>query len=779
MAPPFREAHALRYGLEVVARDAESGAATCLVCLFCRHFGREERPGAKRKTASTVKYFRLPFRTDLYQQHLVRQHPTQWYKYFQSSDELKREFFPTDLTRPDPGKTKIETERDVVEAATAAKKLPIEKYCWFLIPKRIVDLVVPLATISGAKGWQPSSFRACEAMELSRAQAENIQEGVATFQEEREKYYQVAIFTRMELDVAVDSLATGMSPRQVALQLAALARRTTRAGGAAPVFPLLKEEEVTELARLIVSTSMQRTGQLIARAWAFGLALREVTAAPRTGYLDVRVVVYAGASTLAQVIQDVLDAVFPLWRTRVLGITQDGHAADKTNPPTPDQSTSPVLSTSSECHTSEVLALLETSIQTSIPNRLVHKTWGACRQVSLALSSFYDSLLSGDFLPALRTLTTYICQNPVLLQEMGPPPCDLATDKASLGVNVTLKPDAEWMTMELDTQWITDKRVRLGKYLQKQVPSSSSSGAATPVDDAWWIAFFVVHWVATRANEAFEKLRWPRISLARQAEVIKEMLTELMTASSIQKRQQEERQERWYHSRKSTFSILKSKVHEFLDDQGMFVSNVVARLDPASLDSVLESLAICLVNLAESLSDLIESLPESKAVDEATLDLPPVLPHELAKLSEQEFSTLLHRYGEQLRAFYCDKELETLETEYLALCRAATQDTDLKTALAQCNVESLFSKAWERTQGKFPLLQAFAGGLASAYVGRDVGSSTSLVDMCVGATSRDTGNDGLCLAAMKFGLETTLHARQFDSFSKLFETAVSTKANRA
>ncbi|KAF1772321.1 hypothetical protein GQ600_23577 [Phytophthora cactorum] len=737
MAPPFREAHALRYGLEVVARDAESGAATCLMCLFCRHFGREERPGAKRKTASTVKYFRLPFRTDLYQQHL-------WYKYFQSSDELKREFFPTDLTRPDPGKTKIETERDVVEAATAAKKLPIEKYCWFLIPKRIYNI--------RAKGWQPSSFRACEAMELSRAQAENIQEGVATFQEEREKYYQVAIFTRMELDVAVDSLATGMSPRQVALQLAALARRTTRAGGAAPVFPLLKEEEVTELARLTVSTSMQRTGQLIARAWAFGLALREVTAAPRTGYLDVRVVVYAGgelrdlhlvalplfkrhsASTLAQVIQDVLDAVFPLWRTRVLGITQDGHAADKTNSPTPDQSTSPVLSTSSECHTSEVLALLETSIQTSIPNRLVHKTWGACRQVSLALSSFYDSLLSGDFLPALRTLTTYICQNH-----------DLATDKASLGVNVTLKPDAEWMTMELDTQWITDKRVRLGKYLQKQVPSSSSSGAATPVDDAWWIAFFVVHWVATRANEAFEKLRWPRISLARQAEVIKEMLTELMTLPAFRKG---------------------SKKNDKSDD-------------PASLDSVLESLAICLVNLAESLSDLIESLQESKAVDEATLDLPPVLPHELAKLSEQEFSTLLHRYGEQLRAFYCDKELETLETEYLALCRAATQDTDLKTALAQCNVESLFSKAWECTQGKFPLLQAFAGGLASAYVGRDVGSSTSLVDMCVGATSRDTGNDGLCLAAMKFGLETTLHARQFDSFSKLFETAVSTKANRA
>ncbi|KAG7382482.1 hypothetical protein PHYPSEUDO_004817 [Phytophthora pseudosyringae] len=817
---PFRELHALHYGLEVVARDAESGAATCLVCLFCRHLGREERPGRKRKSASTIKYFRAPYRTDQYLQHLTTQHPTQWSKYRQMTDKWKRAFFPTDLTRPEPGKERIESEKDVVEAAAAAKELPAEKHCWFLIPKRIVDLAVPLAALAGTRGWQPSNFRACELVELSRAQAGGACTGAANSSgEERDKYYQVAVFTRMELDVVVDSLAAGMSSRQVAMHLAALARRTTGAGGAAPVFPLLTADEVREHARLTVSTSMQLTGQLLSRSWGFGLVLREVTAAPiapRAGYLDVRVVVYAlgrlrdihvvalplfqrhTAVALAQAIQNVLDAVFPLWRSRVLGITQDGHADDETNPSVPaDQCTSPLLPTSPSIHrTAEVLMLLETSIQTStptIPNRVVLKTWGGCRQVSLALSSFYESLLSGGFLPALRTLTAYVRQHPGLLQEMGPPPSSLVNDNGdaeTLSASVDLKLDTEWLAMGLHTQWITDKRVRLRKYLEQQsnpppLPTSStpssSIGEAAPVDNVWWVAFFVVHWVATRANEVFEKLRLPRVSLPRQAQIITEMSTELIATFIIQRGQRAEGQELPYHSRQGKFSILKSNVHEFLEDQGIFVSNVAARLDPAALDAVLETIALSLVNLAESLTDLSDILPESRAVDESAAQLPPVLPHELTQLSGREFTALLRRCGGQLRVFYSDEELDTMEQEHQALCRASMHDTEFKAALAQCHAESPFEKSWELTESKFPLLQVFAGVLASAHVGRDAGCKKALVDLpSMGASSRrDTGDDGLRLAAMDFGLETTLHAGQFDALLKLSQTEEPPEANAA
>ncbi|OWZ02501.1 hypothetical protein PHMEG_00025925 [Phytophthora megakarya] len=793
----YREVHALRYGVKVVGRNAESGAVTRTVCLFCCHFRREVPPGKKRKNAAVIKYFDAPFRTDQYVQHMSSQHPTQWSKYRQSPDEIKRRFFPTDLTRPEPGKEKIENEKEVVEAAVAAKDSPVEKHCWFRISKSIVDLIVPLTTLVGVKGWQPSTFRACELVEPSKTQVEGV---------EQEKYYQIAIFNRMEMDIAVDSLAAGMSPTQVSSHLAALARRTTVAGGAAPVFPLLKAEEVREMARLAVSSSLQMTGELLSQSWCFGLVLREVTTAPMVGFLDVRVVVYGygklcnlhvvalplferhTAFTLAQVIENVLDAVFPQWRSRVLGISQDScitGESDITVPACnrifPEQSTSP-----STHITADVFTLLERSILIStprIPNRVLYKTWGACRQVSLILSSFYESVLGGSFLPALRTLTAYIRRTPVLLKEMGPPPNILANDKGDADIStatVDLPMNTEWLAMGRDTQWITDKRVRLRKYFEQQLSegsssiSSISSEITAPVDDIWWVVFFVVHWVATRANESFEKLLSPRVSRSQQAHIIMEMSTELIAVFTIQSGQQPEGEEPSYKSRQSKFSTNKSNVHDFLYDQGMFVSNVAARLQPAVLDTVLENLAICVVNLAESLTDLIDSIPES-GVDESATQLPLVLPHELAHLSGREFSSLLQCHGGQLNAAYSDEELDTIEREYQALCRAATHDTELKASLEQCNAESPFTKTWKLTKGKFPLLEVFAGGLASAFAGRDVDCEKSL---SVGGEA-DIENDGMRLPILDFGLETTLHARQFDALSHVSSAILSTEARKS
>ncbi|POM81606.1 Hypothetical protein PHPALM_400 [Phytophthora palmivora] len=604
-------------------------------------------------------------------------------------------------------------------------------------------------------------------------------------------YYQIAIFNRMEMDIAVDSLAVGMSPRQVAWHLAALTRRTTGAGGAAPVFPLLKVEDIRELARLTVSTSMQLTGELLSRSWTFGLVLREVTMAPKAphaAFLDVRVVVYANgklrdvhivalplferhkALTLAHSIESVLDAALPLWRIRVLGLTHNGHII--------------VLSTSPSVHrTAEVLALLETSIQTStraLPNRELHKTWGACCQVSLALSTFYESLLGGDFLSALHALIAYIRREPALLREMGPPPSVLTKDNAgidNLNASVDLHTDPELVTMGLDTQWITDKRVRLRKHLEQQLSSSTPaiySGTTTLVNDVWWVVFFVVHWVATRANEAFEKLRSPRVSRSKQIQVIAAMSTELIATFTIQRGQLAESREIPLISRQNKFSVLKSNVHEFIDDQGIFVSNVAAKLEPAALDAVLENLAISLVDLAESLTDLNDILPES---GESARLLPPVLPHELAQLNGREFTALLRRYCGQLNAFYSDEELDTLEQEHQALCRAATRETELKTSLAKCNGESPFTESWELTKSKFPLLQGFAGGLASAYTGRDVGCKKSLISFSIDACREtDIEDGGMGLSAIDFGLETTLHAWQFDALSRLSEACESTEA---
>ncbi|GMF65470.1 unnamed protein product [Phytophthora lilii] len=793
---PFREQHTLRYGVSVVGRDEDTGAVTSVVCLFCRHFGREERPGMKRKPTNNFKYFRRPFRTDLYIQHHLTQHPMQWGRYRFASDEAKQKFFPTDRTRPEPDKEKFVDAKDVTEAAAAAKQSPVEKYCWFLIPKKIVDLVVPVAAVGVDRGWQPPTFRACQVVEVGDGEDDR----------QDDKVYRIALFARMELDVAVDSLATGLSPRQASLHLAALAKRTTGAGGEAPSFPLLSVEAMRDLARLTVSESLWRIGQLLAASWAFGLVLREVTAAPAlagAGYLDVRVVMCAQgklcdvhvialplferrtASALANAIGNVLDAVFPLWRARVLGITHNGHPASGDRSASDDPASAPAPSISpSAFRSAEVFDLLEKSILASsptIPNRVAYKTWGACRQVSLALSVFYESVVGGGFIPVLRALIAYIRRNPKLLQEMGPPPSvamsSLSSDTSG---TVDLQEASAWMALGLNTQWITDKRVRLRKHLDQQLASlteslsapsslSSSTAVVAPVDDIWWVAFFVVHWVATRVNEVFDELRLRRVSRVRQAKVISEMTTELMTTFTIQTQHEAAGNELPYLSRGGKFSIFKSNVRDFLDDQGIFVCNVISRVSSEALDAVLENLSTCLVNLAESLSDL-SGTSDLESVDETPV-LPPVLPHELVQLSGREFSSLLKQHGGQLRASLFDEELDTLEQEHQLLRRAASRDKELKTALAQCDSESSFAKTWALIRGKFPLLQSFAGGLASACAARDVDYKMSLAGLSLGvSTEDDTEDEALRIAVTDFVLEATLHAQQFDALAELSQS---------
>jgi hypothetical protein len=290
------------------------------------------------------------------------------------------------------------------------------------------------------------------------------------------------------------------------------------------------------------------------------------------------------------------------------------------------------------------------------------------------------------------------------------------------------------------------------------------------VDDVWWVAFFVVQWVSARANEAFEKLRLPRSSRGSQAQTINEMAEELTSTFRIKANKEEHAQgeeaER-YFSRQGKVSILKSSVDGFLGDQGIFVSNVVARVGSAALDAVLEDLSICLANLAEALVDLSS---EAEASDGAP-KLPPVLPHELAQLSGREFTELLQLHEGQLRTLYSDEDLDTVEQEYQALRRAVTRETELKAALAHCNEETSFKQAWTITKNQFPTLQAFAGGLASAYAGRDGRCNKSLVGLALGAASKDeSGDDGLGLDVTDFVLEAALHARQFDAVAALYQS---------
>ena len=90
---PFKSVYLKEYGLVIVECAPQSAEVVSVSCSFCVNFGREEKPGAKRKATANVMYFKKPFRTDSYTQHLEAQHPEHWKQYQSTSDALKKIFF--------------------------------------------------------------------------------------------------------------------------------------------------------------------------------------------------------------------------------------------------------------------------------------------------------------------------------------------------------------------------------------------------------------------------------------------------------------------------------------------------------------------------------------------------------------------------------------------------------------------------------------------------------------------------------------------------------------
>jgi hypothetical protein len=62
----FQKEWLLKYGLEVTTKDLASGVVTSVLCLFCRHCGREDNAEheRKRKRTQNAKYFSSPWRSD-------------------------------------------------------------------------------------------------------------------------------------------------------------------------------------------------------------------------------------------------------------------------------------------------------------------------------------------------------------------------------------------------------------------------------------------------------------------------------------------------------------------------------------------------------------------------------------------------------------------------------------------------------------------------------------------------------------------------------------------
>lgn len=91
----FNSTWAPTLGLFVTNRNPNNIRVVAVACKLCTTFGCElpTQPNACNRYATTVKRFKLPFRTDNFRNHLNCQHCIKWADYLKVSAASRESFF--------------------------------------------------------------------------------------------------------------------------------------------------------------------------------------------------------------------------------------------------------------------------------------------------------------------------------------------------------------------------------------------------------------------------------------------------------------------------------------------------------------------------------------------------------------------------------------------------------------------------------------------------------------------------------------------------------------
>ena len=126
---PFNNANVIAFGLKVRERDPSTKVVVSVICLFCLHFGCEDKVGAKRKSYEQLLVFQTSICADAYQKHMKTQHPQNWETYRALSNEQKA--------------TSFDESAPVVHWNTIRSHFGgVQAHMYYFVSKSIVDEIV-------------------------------------------------------------------------------------------------------------------------------------------------------------------------------------------------------------------------------------------------------------------------------------------------------------------------------------------------------------------------------------------------------------------------------------------------------------------------------------------------------------------------------------------------------------------------------------------------------------------------------------------------------------
>ena len=703
---PFQRGHEAQFGLIITERDNATSAVRVVTCQFCLKFGREAKPGSKRKRTSHAQSFTIPFRCDVYTRHHQTAHPERWAEFQQLTTAEKSSYFDKAVNHANTlfahfeshGALTLTFNRDIVE-------------------KVIGDLLFDVDD---------------ESVQITRARALSVFKlHEDALPEDNIEVYCVKIESVLRFKMVLGFVSKGASFRS-ASRFVDVAREVTKLS----YLQGCSEGVCAMYIRIICAASLQAIHEVLRSCWAYSIAL-DVGHAQGTSYMDVRIrfCTRAGmlvnvhaialplhtnktAETLFNTASRALDEIDSSWRSRIVSIGTDG-----------------------ERTMTGRLSGLQTRFEQAATFPLV-RVWCGLHQLDLVAQKEYSSLADDTFVTTLTGLIAYLRRQQNLTTEM----------KTTCPKFVSTR----WLSMKRVTEWLVRHRVRVSEYLQEKKPACKP-----PV--GWWITLLCLDAVATVLAKTCSRLQGLSTLLSQQQADFSELCVVLsdmcLVKGPLSEEDFPESDLPVAHVRRGEYMVSYADALVYIRDQGIFVIDTMETLPETDATNIVISIANLFAGLYAGIKGVL-AVRDSENIG-SSAPLPPVLPHALIKIRTAVLSELLRQYTQRLqRAGWAQVQIDQVEQDHRDLLSAYRGEPVFTNALNNCSDASTgFNDGWALCQGRFDYLRKFVGGLATMFPN----TATVEADFSLIGYEKDEYRNSLT----DFSLEGILHAKQFDTLRDL------------
>ncbi|CAI5741141.1 unnamed protein product [Hyaloperonospora brassicae] len=337
---PFQSKHCLEFGLEIVSRDTYGNPT--VRCNFCAFEGRgqvtvNEGGTRKRKSRDDIEYFTKPFAPLNYRSHLNGKHKESWEAYQQCSTSAKMAYFKDKFQSANTLHIHTDLTSDTIAYTI---KAPI-------VQTIIGELFFNTEAIEAHSDDEAEEDVASAAFHRIAKLAKQKQHAMLLFKPadlaaEGAASYTVTIKNPMRYHLVIDHVGAGILVQQTALAIG-LAKNRAQLPNLAGINDLI----VGKFVRVQVAVALQRIADMISnddQVWAFALA-GDVSTHRGHSFFDLRLRLYwhgrllnlhrvalpmfdrHTAENMFNMIAKLMDALFPNWRAKLIGVSSDGENA--------------------------------------------------------------------------------------------------------------------------------------------------------------------------------------------------------------------------------------------------------------------------------------------------------------------------------------------------------------------------------------------------------------------------------------------------------------------